>query len=112
MAVPAPDVIKILGKEAMHDEMRILGAFQYMYRHGFCFLIIYRLSSASCRSRSTSLAQLGIIHHLYLLFRYLPFEPLLATFISFNPTCMGTDQIEVRNPSYHLFLWLTMMPYE
>ncbi|KAJ8434858.1 hypothetical protein Cgig2_022137 [Carnegiea gigantea] len=44
MAVPAPDVIKILGKEATYDEMRILGAFQYTYRHGFCFLMIYQLS--------------------------------------------------------------------
>ena len=35
MAVPAPDAIKILGKEATHDEIRILGAFQYIYRHGF-----------------------------------------------------------------------------
>ncbi|XP_056694663.1 uncharacterized protein [Spinacia oleracea] len=31
LAVPAPDAIKILGKEATHDEMRILGAFQYKY---------------------------------------------------------------------------------
>lgn len=34
LAVPAPDAIKILGKEATHDEMRILGAFQYKYRSG------------------------------------------------------------------------------
>ncbi|KAJ8423813.1 LOW QUALITY PROTEIN: hypothetical protein Cgig2_033069 [Carnegiea gigantea] len=33
MAVPAPDVIKILGKEAMHDEMRILGAFHDIFLH-------------------------------------------------------------------------------
>ncbi|KMT16559.1 hypothetical protein BVRB_3g048510 isoform B [Beta vulgaris subsp. vulgaris] len=31
LAVPAPDAIKILGKEATHDELRILGAFQYIY---------------------------------------------------------------------------------
>jgi len=56
MAVPAPDVIKILGKEATYDEMRILGAFQYMYRHGFCFLMIYQLSCESSQSYLTSLA--------------------------------------------------------
>jgi len=38
MAVPAPDVIKILGKEATHDERRILDAFEYIYRHGFSVL--------------------------------------------------------------------------
>ncbi|XP_056694673.1 uncharacterized protein [Spinacia oleracea] len=31
IAVPAPDAIKILGEEVTHDEMRILGAFQYVY---------------------------------------------------------------------------------
>ncbi|KAL2921238.1 Arabinogalactan endo-beta-1 4-galactanase [Bienertia sinuspersici] len=30
IAVPAPETMKILGKEATHDEMRILGAFQYV----------------------------------------------------------------------------------
>lgn len=31
IAVHAPDAIRILGKEATHDETRILGAFQYVY---------------------------------------------------------------------------------
>ncbi|XP_052188949.1 uncharacterized protein LOC127799195 isoform X2 [Diospyros lotus] len=31
MAVHAPDALKMLGKQATHDEMRILGAFQYVY---------------------------------------------------------------------------------
>uniref|UniRef100_A0A803MTT4 Cyclopropane-fatty-acyl-phospholipid synthase n=1 Tax=Chenopodium quinoa TaxID=63459 RepID=A0A803MTT4_CHEQI len=30
-AVPAPDAIRMLGKDVTHDEMRILGAFQYVY---------------------------------------------------------------------------------
>lgn len=37
IAVPAPDAIKILGEEVTHDEMRILGAFQYVYRCVFLF---------------------------------------------------------------------------
>ncbi|XP_057957913.1 uncharacterized protein LOC131150880 isoform X2 [Malania oleifera] len=31
IAVHAPDALKILGKQATHDEMRVLGAFQYYY---------------------------------------------------------------------------------
>jgi cyclopropane-fatty-acyl-phospholipid synthase len=30
--VHAPDALKILGAEATHEELRILGAFQYVYR--------------------------------------------------------------------------------
>jgi cyclopropane-fatty-acyl-phospholipid synthase len=28
----APDALKMLGDEATHEELRILGAFQYVYR--------------------------------------------------------------------------------
>ncbi|KAL6971255.1 cyclopropane-fatty-acyl-phospholipid synthase [Sarracenia purpurea var. burkii] len=31
MAVHAPDALKMLGKQATYDEMRVLGAFQYVY---------------------------------------------------------------------------------
>jgi cyclopropane-fatty-acyl-phospholipid synthase len=31
-SLQAPDAIKVLGAEATHDELRILGAFQYIYR--------------------------------------------------------------------------------
>ena len=30
--VHAPDALKLLGAEATHEELRILGAFQYVYR--------------------------------------------------------------------------------
>lgn len=30
--VHAPDALKILGAQATHEELRILGAFQYVYR--------------------------------------------------------------------------------
>lgn len=30
--VSAPDALKLLGAEATHEELRILGAFQYIYR--------------------------------------------------------------------------------
>jgi cyclopropane-fatty-acyl-phospholipid synthase len=30
--VHAPDALKMLGAEATHEELRILGAFQYVYR--------------------------------------------------------------------------------
>ena len=33
MAVHAPDALKMLGKQATYDEMRVLGAFQYVYRY-------------------------------------------------------------------------------
>ena len=32
MAVHAPDALKILGNRVTFDEMRVLGAFQYVYR--------------------------------------------------------------------------------
>lgn len=32
MAVHAPDALRLLGEEATHDERRILGGFQYVYR--------------------------------------------------------------------------------
>ncbi|XP_028070847.1 uncharacterized protein LOC114273282 isoform X2 [Camellia sinensis] len=35
MATHAPDALKILGKQATYDEMRILGAFQYVYSDVF-----------------------------------------------------------------------------
>lgn len=35
MAVHAPDAVKILGNNATFDEMRVLGAFQYVYRQVF-----------------------------------------------------------------------------
>ncbi|KAL6971247.1 cyclopropane-fatty-acyl-phospholipid synthase [Sarracenia purpurea var. burkii] len=40
MAVHAPDALKMLGKQATYDEMRVLGAFQYVYRYctyQFCY---------------------------------------------------------------------------
>lgn len=33
LAVHAPDALRILGDQATFDEMRILGAFQYVYRY-------------------------------------------------------------------------------
>ena len=33
LAVHAPDAVKLLGDQATFDEMRILGAFQYVYRY-------------------------------------------------------------------------------
>jgi cyclopropane-fatty-acyl-phospholipid synthase len=30
--VHAPDTLKMLGAEATHEELRILGAFQYVYK--------------------------------------------------------------------------------
>lgn len=33
LAVAAPDAVKILGDEATPDELRVLGAFQYVYRY-------------------------------------------------------------------------------
>jgi len=30
--IPAPDALKVLGAEATHDELRILGAFHYSNR--------------------------------------------------------------------------------
>lgn len=33
MAAHAPDTLKMLGKQATFDELRILGAFQYVYRY-------------------------------------------------------------------------------
>ncbi|CAL5347478.1 hypothetical protein CsSME_00033801 [Camellia sinensis var. sinensis] len=35
MAIHAPDALKILGKQATYDEMRILGAFQFVYSDVF-----------------------------------------------------------------------------
>ncbi|CAL5347480.1 unnamed protein product [Camellia sinensis] len=35
MAIHAPDALKMLGKQATYDEMRILGAFQYVYSDVF-----------------------------------------------------------------------------
>lgn len=39
MAVHAPDTVRILGDQATSDELRVLGAFQYVYRYTFLFLI-------------------------------------------------------------------------
>lgn len=33
LAVHAPDALKILGEQTTFDEMRVLGAFQYVYRY-------------------------------------------------------------------------------
>lgn len=33
MAVHAPDAVRILGDQATSDELRVLGAFQYVYRY-------------------------------------------------------------------------------
>lgn len=39
MAVHAPDALRILGNQATFDELRILGAFQYIYRYLFSVCI-------------------------------------------------------------------------
>jgi len=108
MAVPAPDVIKILGKEATYDEMRILGAFQYMYRHGFCFLMIYQLSCESSQKVWLNLESF-LIDICYCYIFHL--NPCWQILFCFHPTCIGPHPIEVRDPIHHLFLWLSIIHY-
>lgn len=38
LAVHAPDALRILGDQATSEELRVLGAFQYVYRYGLILL--------------------------------------------------------------------------
>lgn len=44
IALHAPDAIRILGKEATYDEVRILGAFQYVNRFVFFLFLFWSIS--------------------------------------------------------------------
>lgn len=40
VATHAPDTLNVLEDQATHDELRILGAFQYVYRYFFWFIVL------------------------------------------------------------------------
>lgn len=67
IALHAPDAIRILGKEATYDEVRILGAFQYVNRFVFFsfsfleyILVVLTISWLSLRSYWQDSFKLGI----------------------------------------------------
>ncbi|RLN18713.1 Cyclopropane-fatty-acyl-phospholipid synthase [Panicum miliaceum] len=103
LAVHAPDALKLLGAEATHDELRILGAFQYtnsdVYLHNDRSLMP-RCSSAWSTMNFLGTTSRGacVTYWLNLLQNIESSKPFLVTL---NPPCV---------PDHVLYKWYTSQP--